>query len=246
MGGHGCLVMLRVLSGNSRWFTTKSVLQLWPPALINSIQDVAHITLLVTAQNSQVWYWNRNSLVWYYFHQMSGSWLLPVFLKVERPWEIAERKRDTDCFCGFPGLGRSHSLLPRWNNLLQEVAERLRASRALLQLWQRYKDCYQQCSSTVHQREEQTNELLKTATSKDIADDEVTSWIQDCNVCSSLQLFSALWAKKNLWKLSIAVVGVLESCILHISFYWCSLGIGYSCMYATQMSMSVSKFWFLH
>ncbi|XP_033368639.1 nesprin-1 isoform X3 [Parus major] len=69
----------------------------------------------------------------------------------------------------------------RWNNLLQEIAERLRASKALLQLWQRYKDCYQQCSSTVHQREDQTNELLKTATSKDIADDEVTTWIRDCN-----------------------------------------------------------------
>ncbi|XP_071405405.1 nesprin-1 isoform X2 [Pithys albifrons albifrons] len=69
----------------------------------------------------------------------------------------------------------------RWNNLLQEIAERLRASRALLQLWQRYKDCYQQCSSTVHQREDQTSELLKTATSKDITDDEVTTWIQDCN-----------------------------------------------------------------
>ncbi|XP_030905633.2 nesprin-1 isoform X2 [Melopsittacus undulatus] len=69
----------------------------------------------------------------------------------------------------------------RWNNLLQEIAERLRASKGLLQLWQRYKDCYQQCSSTVRQREDQTNELLKTATSKDIADDEVTAWIQDCN-----------------------------------------------------------------
>ncbi|XP_068007808.1 nesprin-1 isoform X2 [Melanerpes formicivorus] len=69
----------------------------------------------------------------------------------------------------------------RWNNLMQEIAERLRASKGLLQLWQRYKDCYQQCSSTVRQREDQTNELLKTATSKDIADDEVTTWIQDCN-----------------------------------------------------------------
>ncbi|XP_027759675.1 nesprin-1 isoform X4 [Empidonax traillii] len=69
----------------------------------------------------------------------------------------------------------------RWNNLLQETAERLRASRALLQLWQRYKDCYEQCSSTVRQQEDQTNELLKTATSKDITDDEVTTWIQDCN-----------------------------------------------------------------
>ncbi|PKU40578.1 nesprin-1 isoform x1 [Limosa lapponica baueri] len=69
----------------------------------------------------------------------------------------------------------------RWNNLLQEIAERLRASKGLLQLWQRYKDCYQQCSSTLRQREDQTNELLKTATSKDIADDEVTTWIRDCN-----------------------------------------------------------------
>ncbi|NXF38127.1 SYNE1 protein, partial [Nyctibius bracteatus] len=69
----------------------------------------------------------------------------------------------------------------RWNNLLQETAEQLRAARSLLQLWQRYKDCYQQCFSTVHQREDQTNEFLKTATSKDIADDEVTTWIQDCN-----------------------------------------------------------------
>ncbi|XP_068533197.1 nesprin-1 isoform X4 [Anas acuta] len=69
----------------------------------------------------------------------------------------------------------------RWNNLLQEIAERLRSSKGLLQLWQRYKDCYQQCSSTVRKREDQINELLKTATSKDIADDEVTAWIQDCN-----------------------------------------------------------------
>ncbi|XP_062428373.1 nesprin-1 isoform X2 [Rhea pennata] len=69
----------------------------------------------------------------------------------------------------------------RWNNLLQEIAEQLRASKGLLQLWQRYKDYYNQCSSTVQQREEQTNELLKTATSKDISDDEVTTWIQDCN-----------------------------------------------------------------
>ncbi|XP_009867463.1 PREDICTED: nesprin-1, partial [Apaloderma vittatum] len=69
----------------------------------------------------------------------------------------------------------------RWSNLLQEIAERLRSSKGLLQLWQRYKDCYQQCSSTVRQREDQTNELLKTATTKDIADDEVTAWIQECN-----------------------------------------------------------------
>ncbi|KAM7172376.1 nesprin-1 isoform 3-T4 [Macrochelys suwanniensis] len=69
----------------------------------------------------------------------------------------------------------------RWNNLLEEIAEQLHSSKALLQLWQKYKDCYSQCSSTVQQHEDQTNELLKTATNKDIADDEVTTWIQDCN-----------------------------------------------------------------
>lgn len=107
---------------------------------------------------------------------------------------------------GLLGLGYLSDLFNRWNNLMQEIAERLRSSKGLLQLWQRYKDCYQQCSSTVRLREDQTNELLKTATSKDIADDEVTTWIQDCNVCLlKLHTFSK--------QLLNNVVGVLESCI---------------------------------
>ncbi|KAM9666884.1 nesprin-1 isoform 11-T14 [Trichechus inunguis] len=69
----------------------------------------------------------------------------------------------------------------RWNNLLEEIAEQLHSSKALLQLWQRYKDYSKQCASTVQQQEGQTNELLKAATNKDIADDEVATWIQDCN-----------------------------------------------------------------
>ncbi|XP_008578910.1 PREDICTED: nesprin-1 isoform X2 [Galeopterus variegatus] len=69
----------------------------------------------------------------------------------------------------------------RWNNLLEEIAEQLHSSKALLQLWQRYKDYSRQCASTVQQQEDRTNELLKAATSKDIADDEVATWIQDCN-----------------------------------------------------------------
>ncbi|KAL0623444.1 Nesprin-1 [Plecturocebus cupreus] len=69
----------------------------------------------------------------------------------------------------------------RWNNLLEEIAEQLHSSKALLQLWQRYKDYSKQCSSTVQQQEDRTNELLKAATNKDIADDEVATWIQDCN-----------------------------------------------------------------
>ncbi|XP_035564310.1 nesprin-1 isoform X17 [Canis lupus baileyi] len=69
----------------------------------------------------------------------------------------------------------------RWNNLLEEIAEQLHSSKALLQLWQRYKDYSQQCASTVQQQEDRTNELLKAATNKDIADDEAATWIQDCN-----------------------------------------------------------------
>lgn len=94
------------------------------------------------------------------------------------------RKRGRCSSFELPRFDHSSNLFTRWNNLLQEIAERLRSSKGLLQLWQRYKDCYQQCSSTVRKREDQINELLKTATSKDIADDEVTAWIQDCNVCS--------------------------------------------------------------
>ncbi|KAB0401732.1 hypothetical protein E2I00_018438 [Balaenoptera physalus] len=69
----------------------------------------------------------------------------------------------------------------RWNHLLEEIAEQLHASKALLQLWQRYKDYSKQCAATVQQQEGRTNELLKAATDKDIADDEVATWIQDCN-----------------------------------------------------------------
>ncbi|KAH0622389.1 hypothetical protein JD844_024653 [Phrynosoma platyrhinos] len=69
----------------------------------------------------------------------------------------------------------------RWNNLLEEIAEHLHSSKGLLQLWQKYKNYYTQCSSTVQQYEDQTNELLKAATNKEITDDEVTAWIHDCN-----------------------------------------------------------------
>lgn len=76
------------------------------------------------------------------------------------------------------------ALVSRWNNLLEEMAEQLHSSKALLQLWQRYKDYSKQCASAVQQQEARAKELLKAATSKDIADDEVATWIQDCNVCS--------------------------------------------------------------
>ncbi|XP_038626046.1 nesprin-1 isoform X2 [Tachyglossus aculeatus] len=69
----------------------------------------------------------------------------------------------------------------RWNNLLEEITEQLHSSKALFQLWQRYKDYYKQCASTIQQHEDRSSELLKAATNKDIADDEVAIWIQNCN-----------------------------------------------------------------
>lgn len=76
------------------------------------------------------------------------------------------------------------AIISRWNNLLEEIAEQLRASKALLQLWQRYKDYSKQCAAAVQQQEGRTSEFLKAATNKDIGDDEVATWIQDCNVRS--------------------------------------------------------------
>lgn len=156
------------------------------------------------------WGQEQNSLL-----LLSGSWLLPN-LKAQRRWEAAKRRRGRGSSWKLPGFDHSSILFTRWNNLLQETAERLRASKALLQLWQRYKDCYQQCSSTVRQREDQTNELLKTVTSKDIADDEVTAWIRDCNVCSvKLCSFSQLCRLKftRVSPLLNSTLGVLETCM---------------------------------
>lgn len=70
----------------------------------------------------------------------------------------------------------------RWAGLLEEIAERLRSSKALLQLWQRYKELYEQGYSSIQRQEEKADQLLKLACSKDIADEEVSDWIQECSV----------------------------------------------------------------
>ncbi|KAJ0062831.1 hypothetical protein NL108_008118 [Boleophthalmus pectinirostris] len=68
----------------------------------------------------------------------------------------------------------------RWTGLLEEIAERLKLSKALLQLWQRYKELYDQSYSSVQFQEEKSDQLLKTASSKDIADEDVSNWIHQC------------------------------------------------------------------
>lgn len=66
--------------------------------------------------------------------------------------------------------------------MLEEIAERLKSSKALLQLWQRYKELHEQSGSSVQLQEEKADQLLKTACSRDVADEEVSGWIQDCSV----------------------------------------------------------------
>lgn len=67
---------------------------------------------------------------------------------------------------------------------MEDISEQLHSSKTLLQLWKKYKDFCTQCSATVQQQEDRTNQLLKTATNKDIGDDEIADWIQDCSVCT--------------------------------------------------------------
>lgn len=82
------------------------------------------------------------------------------------------------------------AFVSRWNNLLEEIAKQLHSSKALLQLWQRYKDYSKQCAALVQQQDERTHEFLKAASSKDITDDEVATWIQDCHVCPGIMVVS--------------------------------------------------------
>lgn len=74
----------------------------------------------------------------------------------------------------------------RWTGLLEEIVERLRSSKALLQLWQRYKELYEQNCSNIQLQEEMADKLLKLACSKDIADDRLSDWIEECSVGSLL------------------------------------------------------------
>lgn len=87
------------------------------------------------------------------------------------------------------GLPTLLGLVCRWNHLLEEVAEQLQASRALLQLWRRHRDYSAQCASAVQQQAGRSQELLKAAAGKDIADDEVATWVQDCNVRPGTTVF---------------------------------------------------------
>lgn len=78
-----------------------------------------------------------------------------------------------------------HSMLLlcyRWNRLLEQISEQLRSSKALLGLWQRYKLLYGQCVTAVQKQEERADRLLKSATDREISEEESSAWIKDCSV----------------------------------------------------------------
>ncbi|XP_062293158.1 nesprin-1 isoform X4 [Scomber scombrus] len=71
----------------------------------------------------------------------------------------------------------------RWNCLLEQISEQLRSSKALLGLWQRYKTLYGQCVTAVQKQEERADRLLKSATDREITEEESCVWIKDCDEC---------------------------------------------------------------
>lgn len=70
----------------------------------------------------------------------------------------------------------------RWNLLLEQISEQLRTSKSLLGLWQRYRSLYSQCVTAVHKQEERADRLLRSATDREITEEESSAWIKDCNV----------------------------------------------------------------
>ncbi|XP_028253699.1 nesprin-1 [Parambassis ranga] len=71
----------------------------------------------------------------------------------------------------------------RWNQLLEQISEQLRSSKALLGLWQRYKLLYRQCVAAVQKQEERADRLLRSATDREITEEESSAWIKDCDEC---------------------------------------------------------------
>lgn len=71
----------------------------------------------------------------------------------------------------------------RWNSLLEQISEQLRSSKALLVLWQRYRSLCGQCVTAVQKQEERADRLLKSATDREITEEESSAWINDCDAC---------------------------------------------------------------
>uniref|UniRef100_A0A8C1K642 Spectrin repeat containing, nuclear envelope 1a n=1 Tax=Cyprinus carpio TaxID=7962 RepID=A0A8C1K642_CYPCA len=71
----------------------------------------------------------------------------------------------------------------RWNTLLEQISDQLRRSKSLLQLWQHYKALHAQSSTDIQKLEDQVEQLLKSATHRDVTEQEVKVWIYQYMVC---------------------------------------------------------------
>ncbi|XP_057678025.1 nesprin-1 isoform X5 [Corythoichthys intestinalis] len=71
----------------------------------------------------------------------------------------------------------------RWNDLLEQISEQLRSSKALLGLWHQFKELFSTCVKAVERQEERADSLLKSATDRDITEEESSAWIKDCDDC---------------------------------------------------------------
>lgn len=52
----------------------------------------------------------------------------------------------------------------------------------MLLVWQRYRTLYGQCVTAVQKQEKHADQLLKSATDKEITEEENNAWMKDCNV----------------------------------------------------------------
>lgn len=52
----------------------------------------------------------------------------------------------------------------------------------MLGLWQCYRSLYGQCVTAVQKQEERADRLLRSATDREITEEESSAWIKDCNV----------------------------------------------------------------
>ena len=52
----------------------------------------------------------------------------------------------------------------------------------MLALWQRYRSLYSQCVAAVQKQEERADRLLRSATDREITEEESVAWINDCSV----------------------------------------------------------------
>ncbi|TWW68818.1 Nesprin-1 Enaptin KASH domain-containing protein 1 [Takifugu flavidus] len=76
-----------------------------------------------------------------------------------------------------------HDVNIKWNHLLEQISEQLKIGKDLQGLWQRYKLLHSQCVAGVRRQEECADRLLKSATDREITEEESSAWMKDCSAC---------------------------------------------------------------